>query len=227
MRFAFIKDNRAQWPIAVQCRVLCVSRSGFYAWLDRPEGKRAAFRRELTEAIRQAHVECRQVYGSPRMTIELASRGGARACENTVARAMREADIAAYRRRRFIPRTTDSNHANPVAPNLLERDFAADRLDRKWVCDITYVRTVDQGWLYVAAVMDLCSRRIVGWSMAPHMRVELVGEALEMALAGRRPGPGLLHHSDRGVQYTCGRLPPDVGATRDHLLDEPQGQLLR
>ena len=204
MRFAFIEANRAAWPVAAQCRVPAVSRAGFYAWLDRPESARAAARRELTDAIRVAHVECREVYGSPRMTAELAARGGPTACANTVARAMADAGIAARRRRRFVPRTTDAHHANPVAPNLLGRDFAADRPDRKWVCDITYVRTADQGWLYVAAVMDLCSRRIVGWAMADHLRAELCADALAMALDGRRPGPGLLHHSDRGVQYACG-----------------------
>lgn len=204
MRFAFIKDHRATWPVAVQCRVLSVSRAGFYAWLDRPESPRAAARRELTDAIRVAHAECREVYGSPRITAELAARGGPTACQNTVARAMREAGIAARRRRRFIPRTTDSSHANPVAPNVLGRDFAADGPDRKWVCDITYVGTAEDGWLYVAAVMDLCSRRIVGWAMADHLRAGLCLDALAMALANRRPGPGLLHHSDRGVQYTCG-----------------------
>lgn len=203
MRFAFIKEHQGRWPVALQCRVLDVSRGGFYAWLSRPDSVRVVARRELTEAIRQAHAECRQVYGSPRLTVELEARG-VKACENTVAKAMREAGIAAQRRRRFVPRTTDSRHANPIAPNLLDRQFAAELPDRKWVCDITYVRTRDDGWLYLAAVMDLCSRRIVGWSMAGHMKVELVNEALDMALAGRRPPPGLVHHSDRGVQYTCG-----------------------
>jgi transposase InsO family protein len=205
VRFAFIKDHRATWPVAVQCRVLQVSRAGFYAWLGRPaESSRAAARRELTAAIRAAHAECRQVYGSPRITAELAARGGPTACENTVARAMRDAGIAALRRRRFVPRTTDAAHANPVAPNVLDRDFAADLPDRKWACDITYVPTADDGFLYVAAVMDLCSRRIVGWAMAGHMRATLCLDALDMALAARRPAAGLLHHSDRGVQYTCG-----------------------
>ena len=201
MRFAFIKDNRDAWPVAVQCRVLDVSRAGFYAWLDRPESARAAARRELTDAIRAAHAECRGVYGSPRVTVELAARGGPAACENTVARAMRDAGIAAARRKRFVPRTTDSTHANPVAPNVLARDFAAELPDQKWACDITYVPTSDDGFLYVAAVLDLCSRRVVGWAMADHLRATLCLDALGMALANRRPGPGLLHHSDRGVQY--------------------------
>ena len=204
MRFAFIRANRAAWPVAVQCRVLGVSRAGFYAWLDRPESARAAARRELAAAIRVAHAECRGVYGSPRVTAELAARGGPTACENTVARAMRAAGIAAARRKRFVPRTTDSTHANPVAANLLDRDFAAALPDQKWACDVTYVPTRDDGWLYVAAVMDLCSRRVVGWAMAGHLRAELCLDALDMALGSRRPGPGLIHHSDRGVQYTSG-----------------------
>jgi transposase InsO family protein len=203
MRFAFIAANRAAWPVAAQCRVLAVSRAGFYAWLGRPESARALARRGLTDAIRLAHAECRQVYGSPRITAELAARGGPTACENTVARAMRAAGIAARRRRRFVPRTTDAAHANPVAPNVLGRDFAAGLPDRKWACDITYVPT-GEGFLYVAAVMDLCSRRIVGWAMAGHLRAEPCLDALAMALDARRPGPGLLHHGDRGVQYTCG-----------------------
>jgi len=189
VRFAFIKDNRDAWPVAAQCRVLGVSRAGFYAWLDRPESARAAARRELTDAIRAAHAESRGVYGSPRLTVELAGRGGPVACENTVARAMRDAGIAALRRKRFVPRTTDAAHANPVAPNVLGRDFAAALPDRKWACDITYVPTADEGFLYVAAVLDLCSRRIVGWAMADHMRAELCLDALGMALASRRPGP--------------------------------------
>jgi len=204
VRFAFINDHRETWPVATQCRVLDVSRAGFYAWLRRPESARSAARRELTGAIREAHAECRQVYGSPRMTVELAARGGPSACENTVARAMRDAGIAALRRKRFVPRTTDSAHANPVAPNVLARDFAADLPDQKWACDITYVPTADDGFLYVAAVMDLCSRRIVGWAMADHMRATLCLDALDMALAARQPAAGLLHHSDRGVQYTSG-----------------------
>lgn len=204
MRFAFIKEHRNAWPVTLQCRVLEVSRAGFYEWLGRPDSAQAVARRALTEAIRTAYAECREVYGSPRLTVELAARGGPKACENTVARAMRAAGIAVRPSRRFVPRTTDSGHDNPVAPNLLDRQFDAALPNRKWVCDITYVRTRDDGWLYLAAVMDLCSRRIVGWSMASHMKVELVKEALEMALAGRRPAPGLLHHSDRGVQYTSG-----------------------
>jgi transposase InsO family protein len=124
-------------------------------------------------------------------------------CENTVARLMRERGIRSVVRRRFRVRTTDSTHAHPVAPNVLGRDFAAAAPDRKWAADITYVPT-GEGWLYLAAVIDLCSRKVVGWAMGESLKADLCEEALAMALGRRRPGAGLIHHSDRGVQYACG-----------------------
>ena len=202
MRFAFIQKHREDWPLSMMCRVLSVSRSGFYAWRDRPISPRRQFKEELAEVIHQVHQECRGVYGSPRLTVELNERG-VRVCENTVAKIMRQEGVAAQVRRRFVPQTTDSNHPHPIAANVLDRQFDAALPNRKWVCDITYVRT-DEGWLYLAGVMDLCSRKIVGWAMDQHMRAELVSEALKMAVSARRPAPGLLHHSDRGVQYACG-----------------------
>jgi putative transposase len=140
------------------------------------------------------HAECRQVHGSPHQTVELNARG-IEACENTLAKAMRQASIAARRCRRFLPTTIDSNHPNPIAPNLQDRQLQAQEPDRKWVCDITCVRTANDQWLYMAAVMNPFSRTIVGSSMAEHLLGELVNQALEMALASRHPGPGLLHHS--------------------------------
>ena len=181
------------------CDVLQVSRSGYYAWVKRPLGARAKRRAELTEQIGQAHARSDGTYGSPRVHAELADAGIA-VCVNTVARLMRQAEIRSIMHRRFVAQTTDSNHDQPIAPNLLARDFQADALDRKWSVDITYVRT-GEGFLYVAAVMDLCSRRIVGWSMADHLRTELCLDALAMALQSRKPGRELIHHSDRGVQY--------------------------
>jgi transposase InsO family protein len=139
------------------------------------------------------------VYGSPRVHRALAA-SGEQACENTVAKVMAEHGVRARGKKKFVPRTTDSRHEQPVADNVLDRQFVAEMPDRKWAADITYVPT-GEGWLYLAAVIDLCSRRIVGWSMAEHMRTELVSDALAMAIARRRPGAGLLHHSDRGVQY--------------------------
>ena len=200
MKFAFIKDHLLpEFPVEVCCEVLEVSRSGYYAWLDRPASARQTRREELTRKVRAAHQENRGVYGSPRVARVLKA-GGETACQNTVAKVMREAGIRAKTKRKFVPRTTDSSHARPVARNLLGRDFAADLPDRKWAADITYVPT-GEGWLYLAAVIDLCSRKVVGWSMAEHMRTDLVSDALKMALARRRPGEGLLHHSDRGSQY--------------------------
>jgi putative transposase len=185
--------------VEVMCHVLEVSRSGYYDWLDRPAGPRQERRDRIVERIRQVHQDNRQVYGSPRVHRELADRG-VRCCENTVARLMRDQGVRARTARRFKVRTTDSTHGRPVAPNLLGRAFDQPLPDRAWVADITYLET-GEGWLYLAVVMDLCSRRIVGWSMADHMESGLAVDALEMALAGRRPGPGLVVHSDQGVQY--------------------------
>ena len=200
MKFSFIKEHLSgQFPVGVCCQVLEVSRSGYYAWRDRPAGARELRREELTRKVRAAHRGNRGVYGSPRIFRVLKAEGEA-ACENTVAKVMREAGIRAKTKRKFVPRTTDSSHERPVAGNLLGRDFAADLPDRKWAADITYVPTAE-GWLYLAAVLDLCSRKVVGWGMADHMRTDLVSDALHMALARRRPGGGLLHHSDRGSQY--------------------------
>ena len=149
--------------------------------------------------IRRVHEGNLRVYGSPRIYQALKSQGES-VCENTVARIMQQRQIRAKTKRKFVPRTTDSQHDQPVAKNLLDREFKAHLPNQKWVADITYIPT-DEGWLYLAGVMDLCSRKIVGWSMREHMQSELVGEALTMALVHRRPKAGLLHHSDRGVQY--------------------------
>ena len=205
MRFAFVDEHRGQYPVAVHCQVLEVTRSGYYAWArrrDLPPGPREKRRQELLEKIKAAHGQSRGTYGSPRVFQELKAQGEA-VCENTVAKLMKDNEIRSVVRRRFRVRTTDSAHAHPVAPNLLERDFSAEAPDVKWAADITYVPTAE-GWLYLAAVIDLCSRRIVGWAMAEHLRAELCMEALGMALARRSAGEGLVHHSDRGVQYACG-----------------------
>jgi len=201
VRFSFVQEHRGDWPVDVVCRVLAVSRSGFYAWSRRAVSGRDKRQAELVEKIRAVHEQSRRSYGSPRVTAELRDRGVS-VCENTVARLMRRAQIKARVRRRFVPRTTDSAHTHPVAANHLDRDFAADAPDRKWACDITYVPT-DQGWLYLAVVLDLYSRKVVGWSMRDHLKAELVSEALRMAIRSRHPDVGLLHHSDRGVQYAC------------------------
>jgi putative transposase len=200
VKFRFIEEHLAgQFPLEVACEVLGVSRSGYYAWCDRPVSARARRREELAAKVRAVHAENRGVYGSPRVFRALRGRGES-VCENTVAKVMQQRQIRAKAKRKYVPRTTDSTHDRPVAPNVLDRQFGAELPDRKWAADITYVPTAE-GWLYLAAVIDLCSRKVVGWSMAGHMRTDLVADALRMAIARRSPGAGLLHHSDRGAQY--------------------------
>jgi len=199
VRYAFVREHRRHWPVSVMCRVLRVSRNGFYDWDQRAPSRRRQRQEQLLAKIRRAHQENRELYGSPRVHRALLIDGES-VSRNTVAKLMRQAKIRAKSRRRFIPRTTDSTHAKPVAKNVLGRNFTAEAPDRTWVADITYVPT-GQGWLYLAAVLDVYSRKIVGWSMAEHMESQLVADALQMALQRRRPGKGLLHHSDRGVQY--------------------------
>jgi putative transposase len=190
--------------VSLMCRMLDVTRSGYYAWRDRPASARAQRRANLTDRIRQVHDESQGTYGSPRVAVELKEQGMS-VSENTVARYMRAAGIAVTPKTRFVPRTTDSDHPHPIAPNVLDRDFTATAPDQKWVCDLTYVWT-DEGWLYLSVVLDLFSRKVVGWSMSDNMKADGVAEALEMAIARRKPGEGqLLHHSDRGVQYACDR----------------------
>jgi transposase InsO family protein len=198
VKFRFIEEHLAEtYPLEVACEVLGVSRSGYYAWRERPDSARAKRRQELAEKVKALHERNRG--GSPRVHRALVA-AGEKVSENTVAKVMRERQIRAKSKKKFVPRTTDSRHEQPVAPNLLDRQFRAEFPDRKWAVDITYVPT-GEGWLYLAGVIDLCSRKIVGWSMAEHMRTNLVSDALGMALARRSPGEGLLHHSDRGVQY--------------------------
>jgi transposase InsO family protein len=199
VKYAFIKEHLPSFPVDAACHVLMVSRSGYYAWRDRRPSPRTQRRRELAASIRLIHEDNRRVYGSPRVHQALASRGEP-VCVNTVAKIMKNDGIRARTKRKHTPRTTDSRHGQPVAENVLNREFDAARPNGKWATDITYIPT-DEGWLYLAAVIDLCSRKVVGWSMAPHMKSGLAGDALKMAIARRQPGQGLLHHSDRGVQY--------------------------
>jgi transposase InsO family protein len=199
VKYAFIKSHLTEFNVGRCCEVLQVSRSGYYAWRHRRPGPAAIRRKNLVEQIRVVHEQSGRVYGSPRVHQDLEQQGQA-VCENTVARLMREQAIRAKSKRKFVPRTTDSVHGQPIAENVLDRQFDASAPDQKWVADITYIPT-DEGWLYLAAVLDLFSRKIVGWSMADHMETQLVDDALVMALAGRHPQAGLLHHSDRGSQY--------------------------
>ena len=181
------------------CEVLKVSRSGYYAWRTRPPSEREMANQELLEQIKIVHRDSDETYGSPRIYHALLTLG--RKCsKNRVARLMRRNDIQAKHKRRFKA-TTKRNKAHPVAPNLLERDFTAEQPDQKWLADITYIPTLE-GWLYLAAVLDLYTRRIVGWAMAERMTSALTINALEMALQQRKPAAGLIHHSDQGSQYT-------------------------
>jgi transposase InsO family protein len=205
MRFAFIEDHRATWPIAIQCRVLAVSRSGYYEWRRRPVSERAQRRASLTAQIRKFHVGHHASYGSPRVFRELRARGD-KVNEKTVAKVMREAGIQAKSHRKFRVTTTDSNHTQPVAENTLNREFTTEKRNQKWVADITYITTLE-GWLYLAAAIDLFTRKVVGWSMSERIDSRLVVDALEMAVSRELPAPsglagaGLVAHSDRGVQY--------------------------
>jgi transposase InsO family protein len=183
------------------CDILEVSRSGYYDWVDRPQSPQAQRRAALAVQVRAAFEESRQTYGSPRITCELAE-DGFKACRHTIAKIMRAEGLFGRMPKRFVPRTTDSTHDHPIAANTLDRQFAPGAGTPTWISDITYIPT-QEGWLYLAAIMDLRTRKIVGWAMADHMRVDLVLEALRMALARRKPGQNLLHHSDRGTQYAC------------------------
>jgi putative transposase len=198
--YAFIREHAAAFPVSAMCEALGVSRSGYYARASRPESVRAAADRALAAEIRVAHEDSRGRYGSPRVHATLRAHGR-RVGRKRVVRLMRGMGLSARRRRRFR-RTTDSAHAFPVAPNLLGRDFHAAAPDRVWLADLTYIWTAE-GWLYLAVVLDLFSRRVVGWAMAEHLGHELALAALDMAIARRRPAPGLVHHSDRGVQYAA------------------------
>ena len=199
MRFRFIEDRRADYPVRILCDVLGVSPAGYYAWRSRPESRRSVANRDLVDDIKRVHLNNRGRYGSPRIHAELKAQGR-RVGRGRIERLMRRQGIRAIMARPRRVRTTDSRHDFPLAPNLLERNFTAVAPNRIWLADITYVET-DQGWLYLAAVMDLYSRRIVGWAMADHLRAELPLAALKMAISAQRPGAGLIHHSDRGVQY--------------------------
>jgi len=199
VRYGCIARRRNQYPVRMMCRVLKVSRSGYYAWRVRPESQRAKTDRELTRVIRRLHADSDGVYGSPKMRDELNDEGYP--CgRHKVARLMRKAGLKGCPKRRFkVTTQRDPNH--PVADNLLEQDFTAEGPNERWASDITYIST-RQGWLYLAVVMDLYSRRIVGWSMNRWINRHLAMDALTMAIGARRPEGELIHYSDRGSQYT-------------------------
>ena len=198
MRYDFVERHRGRWPVRLMCRVLRVSAGGYYDWRGRPASAKTERREALVVAIKAVHGEVKARYGSPRIHAELAARGEA-CCVNTVARLMRQHGLAAKTKRKFRC-TTDSNHGRPVAENVVDRQFEPSAPDRLWAADITFIPT-GEGWLYLAAVEDLYSRKIVGWSMGSRIDSRLVVDALAMAVSRRLPGKGLIAHSDRGSQY--------------------------
>ena len=181
------------------CRALSVSRGGYYSWRKRPESRRAAANRCLDAHIRAIYNKHKGRYGSPKITDDLKDMGFT-VGKNRVARRMREAGLRSIVRRKYRPATTDSKHSQPVAENLLQRDFTVAEPDRVWVSDITYIAT-ERGWLYLTVFLDLFSRMVVGWALSSSLSTQMVLTALYRAIANRRPGAGLIIHSDRGVQY--------------------------
>jgi putative transposase len=199
MRYQFIERHRSEYPVVTMCRVLDVARGGYYAWRARRPGPREMADQALVPKIRYYFKQSDQTYGSKRIQTDL-EEAGIGCGHNRVARLMRKNDLVVKTKRRFKVKTTDSEHNLPVAPNLLNQDFVATEMDEIWLTDITYVPTTE-GWLYLAAVLDLYSRKIVGWAMGDSLHRQLVIDAMQMAITARKPPPGLLHHSDRGSQY--------------------------
>ncbi len=200
MKYEFMAVHAGQFGVVRMCHALQVGRSGYYAWRAHPPSLRAQANQALLVDIQQLHLASRQTYGSPRIHAAL-RRKGLRCSRKRVARLMRLQGMAGKKARRYVPHTTQRDPSAQPAPNRLNQDFSAPAPDRKWVSDITYLATAE-GWLYLAVVMDLFSRQIVGWAMAEHLQTSLVQDALQMALLRREPPHGLLHHSDQGSQYT-------------------------
>ena len=201
MIFAFIEKNKHQFQIAMMCRVLNVSKSGFYDWLKKqtqPLSEKEELDKELAKQIQKSYAESFGTYGSPRIAQDLANWGYVYS-HKKIANMMRDLGLCAVLPK-SVQRTTDSNHNQFIYPNLLKREFYVAEKNKVWVADITYIRTLE-GWIYLASIMDLYSRKIVGWAMADYMEQTLVDEALRHALMVRKPAKGLIHHSDRGAQY--------------------------
>jgi transposase InsO family protein len=196
-----VRQHEQEFPVEVMCRVLGVSRSGYYAWQRRAPSATARRRVELAERIGQVHQASRRIYGAPRVHRELLAQD-VQCSKNTVAKLMSKAGLRSKMHRRFRVRTTDSRHAHPIAPNRLNRQFEQAQPNRVWVGDITYIPTAE-GWLYLAVLIDLYSRKVVGWAASDSLAADLTCNALRAALVQRKPSGKLLHHSDRGVQYAC------------------------
>ena len=200
MRYAFIGAHKGQYAVRTMCRVLAVSRSGYYAWENRKTSQREQTNHALLQKIKRVYRESDKSYGSPRIYRQLREEGE-KYNRKRIVRLMRKHHIVAKKAPRRYPVTTKQRKGTPMAPNLLKQDFTAQRPNQKWVTDITYIDTAE-GWLYLSVILDLYSRRIVGWAMSDRMDVHLVSQALKMAFRSRRPNKGLIHHSDRGSQYT-------------------------
>ena len=198
MKYRFISEHRETFKVGRMCKLLSVSRSGYYDWLKRPQSRRSRENRALEAKIRVLHGASHGIYGAPKIHRDLVNNG-IRCSKNRVARIMRQAGIRSRTKKKFKA-TTDSKHNLPVAANLLKQDFTVQAPDRIWVGDITYIAT-GEGWLYLAVLLDLFNREVVGWSASSRMTRQLAIEALQMALGRRNPGKQLLHHSDRGSQY--------------------------
>jgi len=203
MKYKFVVRHRDKYAVSRMCAMLGISRSSYYAWRKRKPSQREHHMQILLGRIREIHKLSRKTYGSPRVHAEL-KRQGIACNQKTVARLMRLDGIQGQRKRRRVT-TTDSNHCFPIAANLLNRDFHADQPNQKWVADITFIPTAE-GWLYLAGVLDLFSRKVVGWEMSNRIDADLVERALRMALYQRQPGRGLIHHSDRGSQYASHQI---------------------
>jgi len=203
VKYAWIREHRDSFSVTVLCEVLDVSSAGYYAWRDRPPSPRAQRHDQIQAAVRQVHAESHGIYGSQKVARELAERPDLEsACRNTVAKAMRELGLKSRIPRVFTPTTTQADPTKQPAPNRLAQNFTAAAPNRKWVTDITYLPTAE-GWVYLAVVLDLFSRKVVGWALGNSLATELVSAALRQAVEARRPaGQQLLHHSDRGCQYT-------------------------
>jgi len=198
VKFAFIAAREVAFPVSTMCRVLGVTKSGFYAWRKRPKPERVRRDAQLAATVAAVHQRSRRTYGSPRVHRELKARG-VRVGKKRVERLMRENGLQGRRKRRS-KRTTDSRHGGPIAPNLLARKFRVSEPNRVWVTDVTAIAT-DEGWLYLAPMLDLHSRRVLAWAASEHNDTALALEVLRSAIRARRPPPGLLHHSDRGSPY--------------------------
>jgi len=197
-----MSENQGMFPVKMMAQHFAVSRSGFYMWLKRGVSSRVKKKQELLRTIKSIHVSSRETYGSPRVFAEL-RRQGVRVGKASVERLMRLEDIRGKSRRKFKV-TTQSDHNFPVAPDVVQRNFLPSGPNKVWGADITYIWTY-QGWLFLAVVLDLFSRRVIGWAMNDSVNTDMTLAALEMAYASRNPGPGLVHHSDRGTQYAASR----------------------